>query len=430
MTPPRKRLTQNSDLKNYTGLIRYRDGRFAVQHPLTGKQGSLKTRNFEIAVKRWAALQVIWEKETGDQVTEKLVSRLAGLSAPKSRGRNLFLKDLLREWREDVLGYKVDSNGKLVLGKCRVLAQRGHRRGKPIAAPTRRDYGNDCLQLEAEESTRFPLSAPDIIDRTRELLSPWLDRPTHYNGLRNTLARIYAYAIQRGLLGKNPCRDIDKTIEPRRELLIPDEIYAAITNKLLVHRLNKRDFNGEWRAKICDLIYAISQQPIDVFGMQENQIKRYLETIDLDGRQVKVLGHISIARHKTGVGGHIYMNHFLRDLVDWFGEFKRQQHTISPSLLVYPNYMDMRSRGKPVSHRTMSNWWKEAREIAKKEIDFKHNYQLRDLRKKGLTDEALAAGKATNKGLHDSETMKNFYVIERPPKRAINTLTGIREQEE
>jgi hypothetical protein len=85
--------------------------------------------------------------------------------------------------------------------------------------------------------------------------------------------------------------------------------------------------------------------------------------------------------------------------MDGFAEFKRQQHIISPALLVYPNYMDMRSIGKPVSHRTMSNWWREAREAAREEIGFEHDYQLRDLRKKGLTDEALAAGKATDKGL-------------------------------
>ena len=182
-----------------------------------------------------------------NQVTEQLITRLTELSVPKSKGQHLYLNDILREWRVDVLGYKVDSNGRINLGKCLVLAQRGHRRGKPIAEPTRRDYGNDCLQLEAEEHTRFPLSAPDIIDRTREILSPWLDKPTHYNGLRNTLARVYAYAIQRGLL-----------------------------------------------------------------------------------------------------------------------------------------------------------------------------------RKKGLTDEALAAGKATDKGLHNSEAMKNFYVVEPPPKRVVNTLSGIR----
>jgi hypothetical protein len=67
--------------------------------------------------------------------------------------------------------------------------------------------------------------------------------------------------------------------------------------------------------------------------------------------------------------------------------------------------MDMRSRGKPVSHRTMSNWWREAREAARDKIGFEYNYQLRDLRKKGLTDEALATGKATDNGLHDSEAM-------------------------
>jgi hypothetical protein len=74
---------------------------------------------------------------------------------------------------------------------------------------------------------------------------------------------------------------------------------------------------------------------------------------------------------------------------------------------------------------TMSIYWLEARKAAQKKHEFKEEYQLRDLRKRRLTDEALTAGKATDKGAHSTEAMRNYYVLNKPPMRHGNTLKRI-----
>ena len=53
-------------------------------------------------------------------------------------------------------------------------------------------------------------------------------------------------------------------------------------------------------------------------------------------------------------------------------------------------------------------------------------YWLADLRKKGLTDEFVGQGE-NDKGGHKTQTMKNYYRLVQPPKRARNTLVDIRK---
>lgn len=50
---------------------------------------------------------------------------------------------------------------------------------------------------------------------------------------------------------------------------------------------------------------------------------------------------------KTGVPIVLEMNEELRDLIEWFRNWKRDQEIISPYLMVYPRYFGMRSRTKP-----------------------------------------------------------------------------------
>jgi len=182
-------------------------------------------------------------------------------------------------------------------------------------------------------------------------------------------------------------------------------------------------------AKICDLIYMMSQQPIDVF-LQEKQIKFYDQPqlvgyADANtGETEEFLSHgvITLARSKTKIGIEIEMNDDMASLIRWLQDFKRRQGVISPHLLVYPMYLDKRSRSKPVRHRFMQSAWAEAC----KEAGLEGKYQLRDLRKKGLTDEFLKQGD-NDKGGHDSEAMKKHYRLVKPPKRALNTLTALRK---
>jgi len=413
MTPPRGRSPENEDLSAYPGLGRYKDGRYFVRHPITDRQASLKTKVQSVAVRRWAALQALWMEEKQDTVAQKIAERVSNLGNTDS---TTTLADLLKKWRTTQLELNL------------VTAKRGSNRGKPVSDKTKTDYKADCIQLERQTLTpKIKLNSPNLISDLRKLLAPWQNQPTHYNGLRNTLSRILSWAIINGLLSRNPVRDIEKAVEYRREVLIPDDHYVEITKQLMTHKFFGNPKNGEWRARICDLMYMLSQSPIDIFSLREDQISE--EKYSEDG--VHYLGSITISRAKTSESVVIGMNTELRDMVDWFKSFKKAEHIISPFLFVYPRYMGKRYQSKQVTHRTMSAYWLEARNdanAARRESnneEFPHDYQLRDLRKRGLTDEAITAGKATDKGAHATEAMRNYYVLTKPPKRHGNTLKRI-----
>lgn len=85
---------------------------------------------------------------------------------------------------------------------------------------------------------------------------------------------------------------------------------------------------------------------------------------------------------------------------------------------------DFRSRTRPVRHRYIQIAWAQACE----EAGYKGEYQLRDLRKKGLTDEFLAQGE-NNKGGHETEAMRKHYRLIRPPERSKSTLKSPRDTE-
>lgn len=406
-----RRTLKHRSLAQYPWLyLRKDNGVYYVVNPYTRRQISLKTTDRSKAITRWAGLLRIWEQERGEYDLDEAAKKLSTTSQFESDSE-VSLAIYMRKWRTEVLGHGYE-DGKIVWGECHVLSQRGRNRGKPIALASRRDYASDAQQLEASDDSDFLLSDPHILRRIRRLLSPWLTKPTHYNGLRNTLSRVLMHAVRDGVIDRNPIRDIEKISEPKREVLIPDDVYVKITEQLCKHRLNKRIKDGTWRAKICDLIYMLSQQPIDVFGLKEEQIK------DDEGE----FGEIHFARHKTGVPIVIEMNKELRDLIEWFRNWKRDQEIISPYLMVYPRYFDMRSRTKPVRHRFMQISWAEACEAA----GFKGQYQLRDLRKKGLTDEFLSQGE-NNKGGHESLQMRKHYRLIRPPERSKSTLKSLRD---
>ena len=54
-------------------------------------------------------------------------------------------------------------------------------------------------------------------------------------------------------------------------------------------------------------------------------------------------------------------------------------------------------------------------------------YHLRDIRKKGLTEEFLSQGE-NDKGGHETQAMRNHYRLIKPPKRARTTIRFEREQ--
>ncbi|WP_228285835.1 MULTISPECIES: hypothetical protein [unclassified Marinobacter] len=417
---PRNRSKANESLAAYPGLYRNAHDVYFVVHPLTRKRGSLETKDRVIAIQRWSALQRLWQAEISDSKTDSLAKKLSDLATPRHNdGEAITLSHYLKKWRVDVLGHCVVGT-KVKWSTCQVLSLRGPNKGRPIALPTRIDYANDAKQLEEQESADFLLTDPDILRRIRQLLSPWMQKPTHYNGLRNTLNRVFLHAVQEGLIDRNPMVDIRKATESKREVLIPDDAYKEITAALCIHKINKQTRDGTWRAKICDLMYMLSQQPIDIFDLKQNQAEIFMEPVERDG--YSVYGLVRFERHKTRVGIELEMNKELAELWQWFIEFKRSQNITSEYLLVYPMYFDVRSRAQKVQHRTIQAAWRKAC----KETGYGDQYQLRDLRKKGLTEEYLEQGE-NDKGGHETEAMRKHYRLIKPPKRARTTIRFTRD---
>jgi len=411
---PRYRSEKHSTLHRYPGLYLNEDDVYFVVHPLTKKRGSLRTKDRNEAIRRWSIINQTWEAEVSEWQTDALAEKLNNLSTPASKGDHTLLRDYLQKWRTEILGHTVKGK-RTVWSECGVLSLRGPNKGSPIAMATKVDYASDARQLELSENSKIPLSDPKILRKVRKLLAPWLPMPTHYNGLKNTLNRVFLHAVQEGIIDRNPMIDIRKAAEEKRKVLIPDEAYRKITEHLCAHRHNKRDMDGTWRAKICDLIYMMSQQPIDVFNLKENQGELYDKPFNQG--DYYVCGVIRFARHKTKVGIELEMNEELADLWKWFIEFKRKEAIISEYLLVYPRYFDMRSRAQQVKHRTMQAAWRDAC----KKAGYDGMYHLRDLRKKGLTEEFVTQGE-NDKGGHETEAMRNHYRLIKPPKRARTTI--------
>ena len=59
-----------------------------------------------------------------------------------------------------------------------------------------------------------------------------------------------------------------------------------------------------------------------------------------------------------------------------------------------------------------------------------YNYTLRQIRPKALTDEAILAGAATNKGVHLTDAMRRRYVKKVLPVAVKNNLKRIKKRDE
>lgn len=420
--PPRGRSQDNAWLKDYPGLHIYPDGRFYVVHPLTKKQASLKTRDRTTALQLYALVSADWKGQRVDAMADAVVKRLSGLAIPRTEHDDLTFREYARHWRENLLGFVVNADGSVTRRPTKLTKKN---KGDPIEPRTQTDYGRQCRQLELSEDSDFRLSLPEaqLLHRTRKLLAAWADKPVHYNHMMAVVAHIYRAAIREGVAGiaRNPVSEIEKLGTSKRKVYIPDAHYVAITQQLMVHVHNGKTEDGEWRARICDLLYMLSSRPVDIFRISEANLR--LPVVNMDLPEVaRDYGSIAFEHTKTDVGQVIDMNADMREVVDWFLAFKRQHRIFNKkALLCYPPYMG-RQAGKPVTHRTMWQYFHDAAVAA----GFKGQYQLRDLRKKGLTDEFVNQGE-NDKGGHLTQRQADDYRLHKPPKRAKNTLVDLRK---
>jgi len=292
------------------------------------------------------------------------------------------------------------------------------KRGKPLAHKTRHDYGQ-MLEHQVERYEPFQTLAIGAAKtrHCREFLARWIGAPAYYNYVKSVLSRMFTQAVDEGLLDTNPVAGVNRRPVARRLVVCPMPDYLKITAQMVEHE-----------ARACDLVYLVSHRPGDVLRLRDEEPEIRYETREdpETGRSRKVVV-VSFTATKNEQAVEIF------DYVDtpggiesalaWFRQWKTDQGFITKHVVVYPKTARKRDIGKPVSRDYLSRRFAEAVVAAGFPAG---TYTLRDLRKTGLTDEARIAGKATDKGGHKTEQMKQYYVVGGVPQRARNNLVVVR----
>jgi len=292
------------------------------------------------------------------------------------------------------------------------------RNGKPVSSKTRADYSR-MLQYRVETYDPFETIAVGAL-RTREVrqfLARWIRSPAYYNYVKAVLSRLFAQAVDEGLLDSNPVADVTRRATARREVVCPMADYLKITAQL-----------GEWEARACDLIYLISHRPGDVLRLEDREpwVRyeiRYDPETDRDREAVIISFTARKNEQAIEIADWVDKEGGIEATLKWFRRWKEEQGIVSPWVVCYPKTARRRDVGKPVSRDYLS---RKFADVVLKAGFGPGAYTLRDLRKTGLTDEARLAGKATDKGGHKTEASRQYYVVGGVPQRARNNLVVMR----
>lgn len=294
--------------------------------------------------------------------------------------------------------------------------------GEPLDDSTRADYGRTCEnQIEEYEPFQNLAIARCGSKELKQFLSQWIGSPSFYNSVLSVCSRIFQQADDEGLIDGNPAQGVTRRPTTKRKIKVPREDYLKITAQM-----------DAWDARACDLVYLVSHNPVDVLALKDEPpaITHQVRRIKVDDKEVDVKCLVvSFARSKTDVPVEIIepIGHEggIADALEWFRAFKKEQGYMAAvkHFAVYRKKLQKRHVGKPISVGYLSKRFAAA--VVKAGFT-PGKYTLRDLRKTALTDEARIAGKATDKGGHKTEQMKEYYVVEQLPQRSRNNLSVLR----
>jgi hypothetical protein len=383
--------TKNKDLPPGLYVYPARDAYVKLGKGKPVRLEGVRTREEALAL--YWELKRIWDAEQSPKRTERIV---ASLTIAAKGGDTITIAAYAKSWRETRLPTMLK------------------RDGNPLADKTRRDYER-MLKLQVEKHERFTELA--IIGATtkdiRGFLAQWIGSPNYYNNMKSLLSRLFDDAVDEAKLDANPVADVRRRAVAKRKVYCPMDHYMSITKHMI-----------EWEARVCDLIYLASHRPGDVLRLKDAPPDVRYES--RNGRQVVVLG-LKPTKNDEAIDIWDYTNKRggIEETLGWLRQWKKAQavHGAVKNIVVYPKTSRRRSIGQPVSVTYI--WRKFAAAIVK--AGFAPGaYTVRDLRKKGLTDEAHIAGKATNKGAHKTQAMREYYVVNGIPQRAQNNLTVLR----
>lgn len=350
----------------------YLDGKgYKARHPGTGKFVRLG-RDKVVAVRLHDELRARWEGDAIEAKASALAARLQAVGLPSET-----FTAYCGQYRRDV------------------LPAAAGRQGKPLGDETRGAYERMLRNsVERDPILQVPAVAIDEVV-LRKYLAQWLDNPPMYNYRLALLSRVCKRMVDEGLLRANPCRAIDRRSTVKRRTYIPDEDFLAIVGQLRC-----------WERLLCEWLYVVSHNPTDCLTVREEQVTVF-EPPRADPDGTVVYGEVAISRAKTGEAVTIGLTEYPWEVYQTLLAIKREEGILSPHVAVYTTEFRRPLIGKPVSSEYLSRRFQAASRAAGFEPG---QYQLRDLRPKGLTDEAKIAGKATDKGAHKTEAMKQHYV--------------------
>lgn len=351
-----------------------RAGCYRMPHPITGKRMSLKTKDKTQAIDRYWKIKARYE----DEVTAALAERaLYGGGQP--------LKEIAKTYRETLLPQALNN------------------RGKKLDPGTEKIYRNYLKNLEASDIGKRPVTlfshpdhGPQVV---REYLSQWLGQPKTYNNRKSCLSKLFDHCIDKGLIQRNPCQVIKNKLTTPDETYIEDAHYVLIVDKL-------QELYGEVYAMAVDWLYLVSGRPTNMLNVIDKDIGEAIYYYATKNDQPVI----------------VEMDPELAKIVVWFRDYKRKEGIVSKYLIVHPRSAGSKLRGKVITTEQLYRRFKDAA----KQVEL-GQYTLRHIRPKALTDEAVLAGQATNKGAHKTQAMRERYVKQQIPVRVQNNLKRIKE---
>lgn len=355
------------------------------------KPVSLNTQDRAEALAIYWQFRKLWDSERAEKQAETVAGKLE-LAA--KGGDVMTVADYARQWRTAHLPALLKRNG------------------KPISEKTRGDYAR-MIENEVENDELFAALAVGGVrtKEVRQFLARWIASPAYYNYVKAVLSRMFAQAVDEGLLDANPVTEVVRRAVARREVVCPMADYLKITGQL-----------EEWEARACDLIYLISHRPGDVLRLRDQEPFVRYETRD-DRRVVVVSFTATKNDQAVEIADDVETDGGIEAALRWFRDWKKAQGIVSNAVVVYPKTARRQDVGRPVSRDYLSRRFAEAVVYAGFPAGA---YTLRDLRKTGLTDEARIAGEATKKGGHKTEQMRQYYVVGGVPQRVRNNLVVLR----
>lgn len=389
--PPMGRPRKNGSKDLPPGLYLYNDRNAYIKMKDMSEAVEIGTRDRAEALAIYWEFRKIYDAEKSVKRAEKLI---ADLTIAAKGGSHTTVAEYATTWRKSHLPKLVTKEGKLISKK------------------TLGDYERMLrLQVETNEEFKNIAVAGVTAKQIRTFLARWISNPKYYNNFKSLLSRMFADVVAEGLRDMNPVVEIARRPVAKRNVYTPLDHYLSITAEM-----------AEWESKACDLIYLISHRPGDVLRLRDQapdvryELRRGRKVVIVSFTATKNEQAMEIVDYVDSEGG-------IESVLQWFRDWKKTQNLrLVKHFICYPKTSRRRSIGLPISVGYLSRKFAEA-SLA---VGLAGKYTPRDLRKKGLTDEARIAGKATNKGGHKTQAMREYYVVGGLPQRHKNKLTVIR----